>query len=102
MRGGFVSAHDMTLLDSDLIVRTPKLFIGYSDITTLLMFVTLACETVAFHGPMLDRRLARGCDGYDRESFERALCRAEPMGELAPPGLTIRSVVNPSPIEPGR
>ena len=35
---------------------------------------------------MLDGRLGRGADGYDRDSFMRALCRREPLGELAPPG----------------
>jgi muramoyltetrapeptide carboxypeptidase len=29
-------------------------------------------------------RLGRGEAGYDRDSFERALCRREPVGELAP------------------
>jgi muramoyltetrapeptide carboxypeptidase len=42
---------------------------------------------VAFHGPMLAGRLGRGHEGYDRASFEKALCEAEPMGELLPPGL---------------
>ena len=42
---------------------------------------------VAFHGPMLDRRLSRGAEGYDADSFARALCRREPMGELAPAAL---------------
>ena len=36
---------------------------------------------------MLAGRLGRGEDGYDRDSFVQALCRREPLGELAPPGL---------------
>jgi muramoyltetrapeptide carboxypeptidase len=41
---------------------------------------------------MLAGRLGLGEPGYDRESFEKALCRDEPLGELAPSGLeTIRS-----------
>ena len=51
----------------------------------MLTFLTLGCELVAFHGPMLAGRLARGADGYDADSFAAALCRREPMGELAPP-----------------
>ena len=31
---------------------------------------------------MLDRRLSRGIDAYDRDSFVRALTSAEPLGEL--------------------
>jgi muramoyltetrapeptide carboxypeptidase len=38
---------------------------------------------------MLDRRLSRGADGYDRASFERALCRTEAMGEYDAPGLEV-------------
>ena len=53
----------------------------------MLTFLTLHCGLVAFHGPMLEGRLGRGAAGYDRDSFERALCRPEPMGELAPPAL---------------
>jgi muramoyltetrapeptide carboxypeptidase len=36
---------------------------------------------------MLAGRLGRGADGYDKDSFLRALCRPEPVGELAPPGV---------------
>jgi muramoyltetrapeptide carboxypeptidase len=36
---------------------------------------------------MLAGRLQRGAAGYDSDSFVRALCRHEPMGELAPPGV---------------
>jgi muramoyltetrapeptide carboxypeptidase len=36
---------------------------------------------------MLAGRLGRAEAGYDRDSFLRALCRSEPLGELAPPGL---------------
>src|SRR6185436_16347187 len=32
-------------------------------------------------------RLGRGVEGYDAGSFMAALCRTEPMGEIAPPGL---------------
>jgi muramoyltetrapeptide carboxypeptidase len=41
---------------------------------------------------MLVGRLGRGAEGYDRDSFERALCRREPVGELDPPSA---ETVNP-------
>jgi muramoyltetrapeptide carboxypeptidase len=87
VRGGYGSAQLLPLLDADEARRTCKPLIGYSDLTTLLSFLTLRAGIVAFHGPMLDRRLSRGLDGYDRDTFTRALCRTEPMGELAPAGL---------------
>jgi muramoyltetrapeptide carboxypeptidase len=87
VRGGYGSAQLLPLLDRDQARRACKPFIGYSDLTSLLTFLTLGCDLVAFHGPMLAGRLGRGAEGYDAASFISALCRREPMGELAPPGL---------------
>ena len=85
--GGYGSAQILPLLDRAEARRACKPFIGYSDLTSLLTFLTLGCGVIAFHGPMLAGRLGRGADGYDADSFISALCRREPMGELAPPGL---------------
>jgi muramoyltetrapeptide carboxypeptidase len=91
VRGGFGSAQVLPLLDRDLAQRACKPFIGYSDLTAMLTFLNVSCDLVAFHGPMLAGRLGRGAEGYDADSFERALCRLEPMGELTAPGVeTIR------------
>lgn len=87
VRGGYGSAQILPLLDREEARLAAKPFIGYSDLTALLTFHTLASGMVAFHGPMLDRRLSKGADGYDRNSFLRALCEKAPLGELAPPGL---------------
>jgi muramoyltetrapeptide carboxypeptidase len=88
-RGGYGSAQILPLLDPHTVRLSAKAFVGYSDLTALLTFLTLSCGIVAFHGPMLEGRLAKGPAGYDRESLVRALCRAEPMGELAPAGLEV-------------
>ncbi len=82
VRGGFGSVHVLPLLDKEDLRRTPKAFIGYSDLTTVLTYLTTLHGIVSFHGPMLDRRLGRGVEGYDRDSFVRALTQAEPLGEL--------------------
>jgi muramoyltetrapeptide carboxypeptidase len=87
VRGGYGSAQVLPLLDPAEAQRAGKPFIGYSDITSLLTFHTIGCGMVAFHGPMLDSRLGRREEGYDRDSFLRALCLSEPLGEFAPAGL---------------
>ena len=87
VRGGYGSAQLLPLLDREAARRACKPFIGYSDLTSVLTFLTLGCDLVAFHGPMLAGRLGRGADGYDEDSFVRTLCRREPAGEMAPPGL---------------
>jgi muramoyltetrapeptide carboxypeptidase len=91
VRGGYGSAQILPLLDRDEARRARKPFVGYSDLTAILTFLTLGCDLVSFHGPMLAGRLGRGADGYDRDSLVKALCRTEPMGELTSPGVeTIR------------
>src|SRR3989442_13608400 len=51
----------------------------------------MAWRIAQFQGPMLDSLLSKGAPVYLLDSFSRALCWAEPMGELSPPGLeTIR------------
>src|SRR5712691_5050280 len=69
VRGGYGSVQMLPLLDQELIRRTPKLFIGYSDTTSILSWLTCRCGITALHGPMLEGRLAKGPDGYDEASF---------------------------------
>src|SRR5262245_16594492 len=60
VRGGFGSMQVLPLLNAAEVRRTPKPFVGYSDLTAVLTFLTTGCEVVAFHGPMLAGRFARG------------------------------------------
>ncbi|HET7695066.1 MAG TPA: LD-carboxypeptidase [Vicinamibacterales bacterium] len=92
VRGGYGSVQLLPLLDAAALRRRPKAFIGYSDNTSLLVWLTQACGVTAFHGPMLEGRLAKGESGYDRDSFTRVLTRAAPAGEIAHPQLeTLRA-----------
>jgi muramoyltetrapeptide carboxypeptidase len=91
VRGGYGSAQLLPLLDPDEAKRSVKPFVGYSDLTSILTFLTLNCGMIAFHGPMLAGRLGRGSAGYDSASFLGALTGREPLGELTAAGLeTIR------------
>src|SRR6476659_3576868 len=80
VRGGYGSAQVLPLLDHDLARRAAKPFVGYSDLTAVLTFLTVHCDLVAFHGPMLAGRLARGSQGYDRASLLMAVSRRGPLG----------------------
>jgi muramoyltetrapeptide carboxypeptidase len=92
VRGGYGSAQVLPLLDREEARQGVKSFVGYSDLTALLTFLTVGCGMVAFHGPMLAGRLGRGAAGYDAATFLRALTVREPMGELTAPELeTIRA-----------
>jgi len=87
-RGGHGSVHLLPFLDRDVLRATPKLFIGYSDNTSILSWLTCQCGLTALHGPMLDRRLSRGPAGYDEGSF-LALAAGRAGVTLAPDGLLV-------------
>jgi muramoyltetrapeptide carboxypeptidase len=87
VRGGYGAVHVLPRLDPAAFRRARKAVVGYSDLTSLLTFVTGACGLVAFHGPTVAGRLHRGADGYDRATLLALLTREEPLGELAPAGL---------------
>lgn len=92
VRGGYGSAQLLPLLDRNEARRAGKPFVGYSDLTALLTWLTVTCDMVGFHGPMLAGRLGRGPGdngGYDAMSFISALTRREAMGELAAPGIEV-------------
>ena len=87
LRGGYGSAELLPLLQHLRPALAPKLFIGYSDTTALLSWLTCGCHVSALHGPMIDARLAKGAEGYDEPSFLSAV-RGDTGVELVPPGLT--------------
>ena len=89
VRGGYGSVHLLPLLGDALLLGEPKAFIGYSDNTSLLSWLTLTGRIVSFHGPMLEGRLARGPAGYDRDTFIRCLCRPQPADEITHPQVEV-------------
>ena len=88
VRGGYGSVQLLPLLDEALIRRTPKLFMGYSDTTSLLSWLTCRCGVTALHGPMIDGRLARGPEAYDVESMLAFMANGEGR-PLSPDGLAV-------------
>jgi muramoyltetrapeptide carboxypeptidase len=86
-RGGYGSVQVLPHLSVDLARRTRKVFIGYSDVTAILSFLTIQCGVACFHGPSVAGCLGRGETGYDADSLVRAVTCAEPLGLLPAHGL---------------
>ncbi len=86
VRGGYGSQQLLPLLDPRWLAADPKVFVGYSDLTALLAWQVMHGQ-VAFHGPMVEGRLAQGRQGYDRASLLAAVAQPVAMGTLAPAGL---------------
>lgn len=71
-RGGYGANYLLKELDLETIRAHPKIFIGYSDVTTLLTYFLDAGGLVTFHGPMAAKDWAHK-DGVDLASWQAAL-----------------------------
>lgn len=67
-RGGYGSLRLLDRIDYDLIRDHPKILVGYSDITALLMAIHKKTGLVTFHGPM-----ARGLSSVSDDSIQGLL-----------------------------
>lgn len=54
-RGGYGSQRMLHMLDANVVRRCAKPLVGYSDITTLLLWQRRCAGLMGFHGPMLER-----------------------------------------------
>lgn len=73
IRGGWGSARLLPHLDFGVIRRNPKVLIGYSDITALLLAIQAKTGLVTFHGPI---GLGRW-DAWSLDYYRRVLMNAE-------------------------
>ena len=71
-RGGWGSAELLPFLDSELIRANPKVFVGYSDQTSVQTWLRNECGLVSFYGPMVAADFSRA-DGAEMGSWNTAL-----------------------------
>lgn len=60
-RGGFGALRLLSMIDYDLIEKNPKIFLGFSDITALLLTIRAKSSVRVMHGPVLTS-LAESCE----------------------------------------
>ena len=65
VRGGYGSSQLLPYLDYDCIHRNPKIFVGYSDVTSIHTVLQSFCGMVTFHGPMVKPDLGRLTEGKE-------------------------------------
>jgi len=71
-RGGYGANYVLRQLDLEKIKAHPKIFVGYSDITSLLTYFVDTAGLVTFHGPMAAKDWAHP-DGVDLASWQASL-----------------------------
>lgn len=87
MRGGYGCSRILDRVDYDCVRRSPKVFVGYSDITALHIAFNRLCGLLTFHGPMPGSDAAVLLrPGRTREGLLRAVGVGWPLGRLHNPG----------------
>lgn len=90
-RGGYGSGRLLPLLAESLRTDDPKIFVGYSDLTFVLTFLTQQCQMLAFHGPMIA--------DFERQPQAMADLLALLSGDRAGWNLSARTIVQPGTAE---
>ena len=83
VRGGYGTARLLPLLDYGKIRAHAKIFIGYSDITSLHCAFLMKANLISFHGPMLNSDFIKDdFPDFTLRSFLRTLMEPEPAGSI--------------------
>jgi muramoyltetrapeptide carboxypeptidase len=83
IRGGYGTIRFLPFVDYNLIAKNPKIFVGYSDATSLFnaIYKKTGLQSL-FYGPMPGVDIWNGFDPFAEECMWRALTNPKPFGEL--------------------
>lgn len=79
-RGGYGLLRLLPHLEQENIQVTPKIILGYSDITTLLTYIYQKWGWVTFYGPVVAKDLSSNLDPQTREHFFNAITQTKSLG----------------------
>lgn len=82
-QGGYGSAQILRYLDFETIRKNPKIFIGFSDITSLHLAINKITGLITFHGPGMTRLNAEDLSEYTKKNLFKALDGQAEIGEIA-------------------
>ncbi|OGW61698.1 MAG: hypothetical protein A2638_00440 [Nitrospirae bacterium RIFCSPHIGHO2_01_FULL_66_17] len=88
-RGGYGTSRVIPLLDAKALARSPKIFVGSSDLTLLLHFLRSACHLVTFHGPMVSPNFGKYSSPTTNGEFVRILGATTPPGPIDVTGVKV-------------
>lgn len=97
VRGGYGTPRLLDRLDYAALAPHPKIVVGYSDVTALLLALHRRAGWVVFHGPMVASDLGAETPSAETlEGLRRALFEPAPLGRVAQPsGLPPPVVIRP-------
>lgn len=88
-RGGYGADRVIAHLKPAVIRRNPKIFVGSSDITLLLIYLSQKCSLVTFHGPMVAGSFGRQPMEKSQKQFKGLLTGDLSARKLSDPGIRV-------------
>ena len=85
--GGSGSIDIIPYLDKKTIEKNPKIFVGYSDITILLLYLQKIAGMVVFHGPVVSDEIYEGMNHATLDYLLRTFNQTSPIGPVMFPKL---------------
>lgn len=89
LRGGDGANRVIDYLDLEVIRKNPKIFVGYSDVTSLHLLFNQQCELITFHGPMVSSNMVDHFDPESKDAFFEAIAAEGNYSYKAPKGKEI-------------
>lgn len=69
LRGGYGSLRLLEMIDFNVLKNKKRIFVGFSDVTVLLLAIYAKCGVTTFHGPMLSYRfIKKSLQPYNKTS----------------------------------
>ncbi len=100
LRGGYGSGRILNAIPFQELSKHPKIFVGSSDLTSILCGCALDGQTLSFHGPTLQSLLDDSCQEFTMASLMQTI-----TGQAGSVGSIRNGYTGPTPIEslsPGR
>ena len=94
-RGGYGTPRIINEIDFEAIKKNPKIFVGYSDITSLNLAIWQKTGLINFSGPMVAVEMGKGIDPFTELRFWETLKSTEQIGELRNPYNSSVQIVKP-------
>ncbi|MFH1715373.1 MAG: LD-carboxypeptidase [Elusimicrobiota bacterium] len=91
-KGGYGTLEILPYLDKTIIRKNPKIFVGYSDISSLLLYLQNIAKFVVFHGPVVSGEMYKGMNPMTIDCMTRLLTTPLALGSVKFPKI---KVLNP-------
>ncbi|MBF0298048.1 MAG: LD-carboxypeptidase [Oligoflexia bacterium] len=85
--GGYGSIRTLPFLNETIIKNNPKIFVGYSDITILLLYLYKTARMVLFHGPVVSGEIHQEMNWVTFDYLKKVIETTSPLGEIRSPSM---------------